>query len=208
MIIVDLDDTIFETKSINPRFFGTAISILQHYYQENYNEALADQVVSAIWSNPIDVVFEQYHTPAPIVKTFFEALSRIDFEALQIKAFADYPELKQMPRQKMLVTSGYKPLQWAKIKALNIQSDFAAIYIDDPRSRPRLHKLGIFKKIQMAAKKEAADIWVIGDNPDSEILAGKRLGMNTIQRLTAKHQPSDLADYVIESFVELKGLIF
>jgi FMN phosphatase YigB (HAD superfamily) len=51
------------------------------------------------------------------------------------------------------------------------------------------------------------EFWIIGDNPDSEILAGSKLGMKTIQRKTRECEVSMQADYVIESFVELERII-
>ncbi len=207
MIILDLDDTIFETKSMNPRIFDPAISIVKRFYLENETEQKANRVVDALWSDPIDLVFKNHHTPSQIVENFFEALEEINFKALRIQPYTDYTEIKSLKHPKVLVTTGYTKLQSAKINALQIASDFDTIYIDDPRSYPRLHKFGIFKQILDESKCKASDIWVIGDNPNSEILSGKKLGMRTIQRKTSKWKKSEFADYMIESFTELKEIL-
>ncbi len=207
MIILDLDDTIFETKSMNPQIFDSAISIVKTYYQNTATEKIAAKVVNSLWSDPIDIAFKKYKTPTPVIENFFKALEEVDFQQLEIKPYDDYPEIKSLKHQKLLVTTGYTKLQNAKIKALQIASDFDRIYIDDPKSNPRIYKLGIFKQIMVETKKEAKDIWVIGDNPNSEIISGKKLGMRTIQRKTPKREKSEFADYLIESFEELKEII-
>jgi len=35
MLILDLDDTIFETKSMNPQIFDSAISLIKNHYDKN-----------------------------------------------------------------------------------------------------------------------------------------------------------------------------
>jgi len=86
---------------------------------------------------------------------------------LNIKAFEDYKVIKTFRKKKVLVTTGLRPLQLAKIKALGIENDFEEI--DDPRLIPRTHKIDIFAQILLNSGKKVEDIWVIGDNPESEI---------------------------------------
>ncbi|MEM9889028.1 MAG: HAD hydrolase-like protein [Bacteroidota bacterium] len=93
------------------------------------------------------------------------------------------------------------------VKALGIENDFDAIFIDDPRQTPRQHKMDIFKQILFETKKDPKEIYVIGDNPASEIKAGKQLGMKTIQRKSRHKKIAKFADYVIESFEELGSII-
>ncbi|MDB5030367.1 HAD hydrolase-like protein [Mucilaginibacter sp.] len=50
-------------------------------------------------------------------------------------------------------------------------------------------------------------VWIVGDNPESEIAAGNELGMNTVQILRPGILESGKAHYTIQSFHELKGLI-
>ena len=50
-------------------------------------------------------------------------------------------------------------------------------------------------------------MYLIGDNPESEIKAGKKLGMRTIQRKSDSKVSSKYSDYEIESFEELKEII-
>ncbi len=208
MLILDLDDTIFETKSMDPNIFEPAISIIENYYYKNDHSHQLEEITRDLWSKPIDNVFEKYATPDFIQREFFEVLDNLDYLKLNIKPFEDYQILNQIKKPKVLVTTGLKKLQSAKIKALNIRKDFECVYIDDPRLKPRNTKIVLFKLILSSYKLNPRDCWVIGDNPDSEILAGHALGMKTIQRNSSSKKPSLIADYKIDSFKELEKIIY
>jgi len=207
VLILDLDDTIFETKSMNSKIFDSAISLIKNYYERSDSAVKSEEIIADLWSYPIDVVFVKYNTRKPLINEFYKRIEAIDFQKLDIKTFEDYKELRTLTENKMLVTTGFKKLQWAKIKALSIENDFDQIYIDDPRSTPRNHKIDIFRQILIETKKKPKEIWVIGDNPESEIKAGKELGMKTIQRKSKSKNLSEFADYKIESFYELRSII-
>ena len=203
MLILDLDDTIFQTNSINPEIFESAFSIIHNYYHSRETGIPIEKMITALWSQPHDLVFSKYKTPTYIISEFYTQISTINYSTLNIKTFDDYKWIRNNSKRKILVTTGLKELQLAKIKALGIESDFEAIKIDDPRLHPRQHKLDIFKQILKETAIAPKEIWVIGDNPDSEIKAGKQLGMNTVQRKSSSKKSSLFADYEIDSFAEL-----
>lgn len=205
MLILDLDDTIFQTNSINPKIIEPAISIIENYY--NSIETKVENIILDLWSKPIDIVFKKYKTPESIISDFYIEIEKIDYKQLKIKPFKDYQIIQSIKKRKILVTTGIQELQMAKIKALDIESDFESIKIDDPRLNPRKYKLDIFRKILDETEITPKEIWVIGDNPDSEIKAGKKLGMNTIQRKSETKKPSKYSDYQIKSFNELLNIL-
>ena len=108
---------------------------------------------------------------------------------------------------KILVTTGLSELQNAKIDALGIRDDFTRIIIDDPRIEPRNTKYKIFQEILKSTNKSADQIWVIGDNPKSEIAAAYNLGMNTIQRKSNTKTRSKMAKYYVSNFSELSNIL-
>ena len=203
MLILDLDDTIFDTSSINANLFDPAIALIKAHYAQNES----DSIIADLWLLPVDVVFTKYDVPASLISAFYTQIAQIDYRQLAIKTFADYPEIRKFSINKILVTTGLEELQRAKIRALGIESDFDAIYIDDPRNDPRKFKTDIFRQILLDTQKSPDQIWVIGDNPESEIKSGKKLGMRTIQRKAKNKHLSEYADYQIESFAELPGII-
>lgn len=206
MLIFDLDDTIYDTKSIDPKVVRPAISIIEDYYRSHFNERDLEKLILDLWSIPVDEVFKKYATPKAVIKAFYTEINSIDFR-FDIKPFNDYPVMRNFNCNKVLVTTGISKLQWAKVKALGIQSDFHEIYIDDPQQDNRLFKYGIFKQILADSNLQADEIWVVGDNPDSELKAGKALGMRTVQRMRPGRKKWKLADFVITSINELKVII-
>jgi len=206
MLIIDLDNTIFETKSINPAIFNPAINLIEEYYQSKNENSIAQKIISELWTKPMDEVFYKNKTPEKVRHQFYNKLNEIDYN-LNITTYNDYNILKKMPHKKILVTTGYKKLQLAKIKALKIRDDFKDIVIDDPLSKNRKYKLGIFKEILEKEKLRPKEIWVIGDSIENEIKAGKQLGMNTIQRIKPGVEKSKFSDHGITSFQELNTII-
>ncbi|MEL7121213.1 MAG: HAD hydrolase-like protein [Bacteroidota bacterium] len=207
MLILDLDDTIFQTNSMNPKIFDPAFSVIKAHYYSTQADTNAEQMILEMWEKPLDVVFAKYNTPEAVIAEFYKKVGNVDFRELEIKTFQDYKVIESLPQRKILVTTGLEELQWAKISALGIESDFESIKIDDPRSNPRRYKIDIFRQILQETGMLAEDIWVIGDNPESEIKAGNQLGMNTIQRKSKSKNISELADYVVDSFNEVIDIL-
>lgn len=147
-----------------------------------------EEIISDLWSKPIDEVFSTHKIPKEIASIYYQEIAALLF-------------------RKILVTTGLRELQMAKINALGIESDFEMIYIDDPREKPRRHKINIFNEILNETQQRPQEIWVIGDNPESEMKAGKALNMNTIQRKSSSKKSSQYSDYEIDSFEELKEII-
>ena len=207
MLIFDLDDTIFETRSMNPQIFEPAIALIHDYYKGNNTNVEPEVVIADLWARPIDVVFSTYNTPSWVTTAFYDKISEIDYQDLNINTFEDYSAINVIQNRKILVTTGLRELQLAKVNALGITSDFEAIHIDDPRLNPRRHKIDIFQQILHETQKVPSEIWVIGDNPNSEIEAAKALGMHTILRKSHRKSSTIQADHEIDSFEELKNII-
>ena len=206
MLILDLDNTIFETKSIQPELFKPILEVIESYYHSINDLSLGKQLFQEFWSIPMDEVFEKYNTPLKVKDQIYSAFNDLDFH-LEINTYDDYEILKSIQLEKILVTTGYEELQLAKVEALKINSDFKEIIIDSPISKNRKYKLGIFKEILEKEKLKPAEVWVIGDSVDNEIKAGKELGMNTIQRLNNGDKKSSLSDFAISTFYELSKIV-
>ena len=69
----------------------------------------------------------------------------------------------------------------AKIESLGISGDFKEIIIDDPTVEAG-GKLRIFKSILERYGYQSEELLVIGDNAESEIKAGRSLGMHILLR--------------------------
>lgn len=204
LLILDLDDTIFETKSMDMSLFDPARRVVEEFTLKQYGAEETQQIVNEIKESPFDTVADKYNIPEHIQSRFYLSIQSIAYN-LNIKVYDDYRVLRQLTCVKYLVTTGITNLQKAKIDALRIAPDFQEIFIDDPFDKNRKFKKGIFQQIITGI--DPKQVWVIGDNPNSELKAGKELGLNTVQRLHENIEKSAHADHVIQTFDELKNII-
>ena len=115
--------------------------------------------------------------------------------------------LKDLSVLRFLVTSGFRRLQESKVRAFGFADWFAAIYIDALDEPNRRGKHGFFQDILSAQGLQPDEVLVVGDNPDSEIEPGNRLGMKTIQVLRSGVPPSERATRQIRGLRELKEFL-
>lgn len=205
-IIYDLDDTLFPTSSM-PRsvfdpFFEAIVAANHNTLQSNALE----KALGELWKRPLDVVAKTYGFSPQMVNAGHHALETMEMD-LDIQPFEDFPVIKQIEGLRFLVTTGLTKLQRAKIAALFSDGDFTGIYIDDPFAANRQGKKELFQHIASTYQLPTDKIWVVGDNPDSEIRAGKELHMRTVQILRPGVQTSPVADYHVSNFHQLKSII-
>jgi FMN phosphatase YigB (HAD superfamily) len=93
------------------------------------------------------------------------------------------------------------------VRALQIGDLFSGIEIDAIDEADRKGKQGIFESILESRQLRPEQVIVVGDNPDSEIEAGNRLGMRTVQILRPGVPRADNATYYVQTFDELKMLL-
>lgn len=201
-IILDLDDTIYPTKSIPNEVIQPVFNKLRSQLGE-ISEELFTAMKRELWHSPIDIVGAKYNFPLERFTSFYDDMEKLQLKGTGIKLFEDYRYVRSLPFRKYLVTTGLHKYQYAKIEALGIEEDFITIHIDDPRSQPRKGKLGIIKDIIASEALDPKEVWVIGDNPSSELSAGHELGCVVVQRASTSKPRYDQANLHINSFHEL-----
>ncbi|MBI4133111.1 HAD hydrolase-like protein, partial [Candidatus Uhrbacteria bacterium] len=92
--------------------------------------------------------------------------------------YGDMHHVAALTQEKILVTAGDLELQQNKVARAGI-----ALYFSEIRFDTIGDKETIFKDIIRARGLDPRRIMVIGDNPNAELGAGKRLGMVTVQTL-------------------------
>lgn len=205
LLLLDLDDTLFETRTIGKQPVAAILNKFKKSLQHTAYASEMAAIISDIWKYPFDDVAKTYGFDHSTRQKFTDAVNEQHFD-LVLSTFPDYHILKQFPR-KILVTTGFSALQEAKISALGIREDFESIYIDEIDHPARMCKKGIFETIKDSYEGEVSSFYVIGDNPDSELSAGKALGMTTVQVAKLGQTRSPLADHLINSFDELTTII-
>lgn len=204
-LILDLDDTIFETKTITMDQVALIFEHFRSVTKNDYSPTELENIITDLWKVPFDVVSEKYQFTPEVNAKFSEAVEIQEYQ-FDIKTFEDFELIKNLDSPKILVTTGFKKLQLAKIEALGIESTFKEIYIDEVNSDNRIFKKGIFESILCNGSHEEQFI-VIGDNPDSELKAGKELGLKTVQIAQFGQKRSNYADFYISNYMEFVHLL-
>ena len=93
--------------------------------------------------------------------------------------FPDYELVQKLPQTKFLVTSGFSKLQHSKIDNLGIRNDFEEIVILDLQETNDTKK-DIFRRLLDKYQLPKEQVLIVGDDINSEIQAGKELGIDTV----------------------------
>lgn len=200
-LILDLDDTIYPTRSI-------PISALQPLFGSlrftdwGYSSTEAEEILEALYIKPMASVSEKYNFPEELTRHYHKQAGKVKL-SLEINPFPDYAEVLRLPVDRHLVTTGTTPVQWQKIDALNIREDFKHILIDDPMLRPG-GKEKCFKDILELESRRPGEVLVIGDNPSSEIQAAEKLGIPAL--LIDRSNRYSGTDNRITDFIKLTSL--
>ena len=206
LLIFDLDDTIFETKSIDNRQVKPIFDGFESLLIAKYCEDQTRDIVTQLWKYPFDFVSNKYAFGDQLNSKFAHLINTHEYK-FSIKPFQDFKSVQSLTHTKFLVTTGFLKLQNAKIHSLGIRDVFSEIYIDDILDSERIFKKGIFKKILHKKKSDSNLVYVIGDNPLSELKTGFELGLNTIQYAKYGQLKSKYANHFISNFKELEAII-
>ena len=123
-----------------------------------------------------------------------------------MRGYADLDLLATLDAARFLVTSGFTRFQNSKIDALGIRALFASVHVDAIDIAAPVGKEAIFRHILREHRFEPREALVIGDNPDSELAAGARVGIRTVQILRPGVVRSATANHHIRGLDELAAL--
>lgn len=203
-LILDLDNTIFSTKSIDAKILNSFFNVL-----EVNNDRLTikelEKAKAELWSSTFYAVAKKYGFSKKMIKHGFNALNKLT-SRLDIQPFEDYNYVKEFQIDKYLVTTGITSVQKNKIKSLGIENDFIEIVIDDPFMSDG-GKSVVFKELIDKYNLIPQDILVVGDNPESEIASAKKNKIPTVLIDRESKYGDGIADYTISTFKELLSIL-
>lgn len=207
-LICDLDNTLFSPRTI-PR------EVLQPVFDAvlaaNAGASRADpelltRALEEGWKRPFDVVAEQYALPAWVLGVWSRANGSLEVQG-PLPLFDDVGWLWSLPLRRFLVTTGFRSFQESKVRALGIAGRFEAVLVDAIDDGAPEGKQALFARIVERHGIEPSRVVVLGDSAESEIAAGNRLGMITVQVVREGIAPAQAADFRISSCVELPGIL-
>ena len=141
-IILDLDNTIFQTKSMNKETFQPFFNHFSINLEPYFNEQVIQNIIDDLWYKTWDEVLDKFGIPKAVLVDSIKVLDSMELN-LNISTYPDYIFIKRMQCPKFLVTTSLTSLQESKIKALKIENDFTKIVINDTFKESKT-KLDIF----------------------------------------------------------------
>jgi len=201
LLIFDLDDTLFETKSISKESVNPIFDKFESLLINKFGKEITKQIILELWKFPFDFVAKKYKFNNNLNSEFSRLVNEYEYE-FNIGTFEDFGVIQNLKQEKILVTTGFSKLQNAKIRDLGIREEFSEIYFDEIFDPKRVFKKGIFENILFEKKIDPKLVYVIGDNPNSELKAGFELGLNTIQVSKLGQKKSEYSDYYISDYNE------
>lgn len=205
-IIFDLDSCLAAADEVGEQLFAPAFAAIRAANDGSVPEDKLRAAFAECWRVAFDAVADKYGFTETMRAAGWEVFRQT--EVIEpMHGYGDLTVLKDLPVQRFLVTSGFRRLQESKVRALGFADWFTAIYIDAIDEPNRRGKHGIFQGLLRAHDLRPDEVLVVGDNPDSEIEAGNRLGMKTIQVLRPGVPRSERAARHIRGLRELKELL-
>jgi HAD superfamily hydrolase (TIGR01549 family) len=180
--IFDLDNCLAPTKEFEESLFVPAFDAIRRANVGSHSEQELQLAFSDCLVHALDWVAARHGFTDEMLEAAWQVMATLEVNGT-LRGYGDLHVLTTLPLRRYLVTSGFRCLQLSKIRALGIENAFEQVFVDaldDPR---RKGKRGIFQDILNSLGSEPNDVLVVGDNPESEILAGNELGMVTLQLL-------------------------
>ena len=205
-VIFDLDNCLAAANEVGEQLFASAFDAIRRTNHGALSEKSLTDAFADCWRHPLDWVASKYGFSREMLAAGWQVFA-ITEVTQPMYGYDDLAILSELPVQRFLVTSGFRRLQQSKIRALKLERLFTAIHVDAIDEPDRKGKQGLFELILDTYHFRPAEVLVVGDNPDSEIEAGNRLGIRTVQILREGVRRADSATFHIHSLAELRELL-
>jgi putative hydrolase of the HAD superfamily len=205
-IIFDLDNCLSAADEVGRELLEPVFDAIRRANKGKLSDETLARAFAACWRHPLDWVAREYGFTDEMLAAGWEVAAHAEVEA-PMYGYPDLDILAGLPAMLFLVTSGFRRLQESKIRALRFAPLFEGVHVDAIDEAGRKGKGGIFKEILETHQLAPEEVLVVGDNPDSEIEAGNRLGLRTVQILRGGVPRGSNATHYIRSLSELRGLM-
>jgi FMN phosphatase YigB (HAD superfamily) len=207
-LICDLDNTLFPARSVPRTTLQPALDAVRAINRAAslVPAARLEEAFEACWELSFDQVAVRYALPDALCRAWAAAAEQLEITE-RLQPYPDVAVLWTLPLRLFLVTTGYRRFQESKIAGLALNRRFEAIYLDALDEPGRAGKEVLFRRVLAERQLAAREVAVLGDSAHSEIAAGSRLGLWTIQILREKVVPDSSAHWRIRSLGELPPVL-
>lgn len=200
--IFDLDNCLLDARAVGS-LFEPALNAVRQANQGALPPDRLEEALEQCWYTAFDLVAERYGFTQAMRAAGWHQFSQMQVTG-PLQGYPDIALVPRIPLRRYLVTSGFRRLQDSKIDALGIRPWFEQVVIDaidDPSGHQG--KQAIFAQILAREGCPPQSALVVGDNPLSELAAGRALGATTVQTVRPGVAPWALADHQVDG---LEGL--
>lgn len=203
-IIFDLDNCLSASKEVDPRLFEPALDAIRAANRGTLAPEALEAALGDTWFHSLDFVAAKHGFSEGMLAAGWNAFLEVEVRA-PMRGYGDLEILRELGELRFLVTSGFRRLQESKIRALGIAPLFDSIVIDAIDEADRRGKQRIFADLLASFALRPEEVLVVGDNPDSEIEAGRQLGIRTVQILRPGVERSSRASDHVKDLAELRS---
>jgi FMN phosphatase YigB (HAD superfamily) len=179
-IIFDLDNCLAASDEPGRRLLAPTFDAIRRANHGTLSEHTLERAFDECWGHSLDTVARKYGFSAEMLAAGWAENARAEVQ-VPMHGYPDLGAIRELPAKLFLVTSGFRRLQESKMRALAVKSLFERVYIDAIDEPERKGKENIFAEILRTYALHPHEVLVVGDDADSEIAAGNRLGIPTVQ---------------------------
>jgi FMN phosphatase YigB (HAD superfamily) len=205
-LIFDLDNCLAAADEPGPQLLAPTFEAIRQANHGTLPEETLERAFAECWRHPLDRVAREYGFSEEMLSAGWAVNARTEVDR-PMRGYEDLDTLADLPARLFLVTSGFRRLQESKVRALRIESRFERVIIDAIDEPDRKGKAGLFADILRTYGLAPTEVLVVGDSEDSEIAAGNRLGIPTVQILRPGVPRATTATHVISTLAELPALL-
>lgn len=206
-VLFDLDNCVAPPDEVGQDLFNLVFEAVRAADSGALSEEALQGAFADFWRHPLDWVARQHGFTDAMYAAAFRAFRSLEVDQ-PMHGYGDLDAIAQIPVARSLVTSGFRRLQQSKVRALGAEHLFTAIEIDALDEGGTSGKEPVFRDLLARYALKPAQALVVGDNPDSELAAGRRLEIPTVQTLRPRVPHSEAADYHVHDFHELRRRFF
>lgn len=205
-VIFDLDNCMAPADEAGGDLLAPTFEAIRRANRGHLSADRLEQALAECWRHPLDRVAREYGFSDDMLAAGWTACRCAEVKTA-MHGYGDLGTLAALPVRRMLVTTGFRRLQESKIRALGVASMFDSIEIDAIDEAGRIGKEGHFRAILRKHALAPREVLVVGDSADSEIAAGNRLRITTVQILRPGVPPTTTAKHTIHSLAELPAIL-
>jgi putative hydrolase of the HAD superfamily len=205
-IIFDLDNCLAPATAVGEALLEPAFDAVRAVNRGLLDPGRLEEAFADCWVHAFDWVARTHGFSSEMREAGWAVMRTLEVRA-PMTGYSDLGILQELEARRFLVTSGFRRLQSSKVRALGIEPLFERVAVDAIDERDRIGKQAIFERILADFGLSVDEVLVVGDNPESEIAAGNRLGITTIQTLRPGVSFSPQARGHIDSIAALKPLL-